>query len=160
MTTGNDLVTGALRVITTVTPGEPVDGTEAANALTVLNRMLKSWSASSLMPPCRTLESFPLVQGRASYTFGQTGSPDFNSQRPDEVTFVFRRDIYNKDRPLTSWTKEQYDSLYDKNMQGLPEAYFYDPQFPNGVLYLNRAPNVPMTLFVESLISFKQFTNL
>lgn len=160
MTTGNDLVTGALRAITSVTPGEPVDGVEAANALAVLNRMLKSWSAKSLMVPYRTLEGFSWTAGQASFTLGQSGSPSYNTVRPDRVTFVYRRDAANQDRPLTPMTKDEYNAVLDKTTQGLPDWFYYDPQYPNGVLYLYPVPSTSLTLFVESLKPVNQFTTL
>lgn len=160
MTTANDLITGALQAVTSVTPGEPVDGGEAANALIVLNRMLKSWSAKRLMIPYRTLENFTWTAGQASFTLGQSGSPSFNTLRPDYVTFVYRRQSPTQDAPLRPMTKDQYNALGDKNTQGQPEWYYYDPQFPNGVLYLYPVPSSNITIFVESLKPVNQFTTL
>ena len=80
----------ALRAISTLLPGEAIPGGEAANALLTLNMMLASWSADNLMPPFRTLESFPLVVGKESYTIGTNGTTDFATSRPDYVTYVFR----------------------------------------------------------------------
>lgn len=158
MTTANDLITGALLAITTVTPGEPVDGSEAANALVVLNRMLKAWSAKSLMIPYRTLEQFTWPAGQASQTIGQIAA-DFNTVRPDYVTFVFRRQG-SQDFPVRPYTKDEYNSVFDKSLQGLPERYFYDTQFPNGVLYLHPVPQVATTIFVESLKPVNQFATI
>lgn len=158
MTTGNDLVSGALRVISTITPGEPVDGTEAANALVVLNRMLRAWSAKPLLLPFRTLESFTLVVGQASYTIGTGGN--FNTVRPDYVTGAWRRDANNADYPITVITKEVYNAVYRKDQKGLPEQLYYDPQFPNGIIYLSPTEVQADTLFLESKKPVAQFTTL
>lgn len=159
MTTANDLITGALRAISAVTPGEPVDGTEAGNALTVLNRMLKSWSAKSLMIPYRTLESFTWTAGQSSYTIGQSGTPSYNTLRPDTVTYVYRRQN-GLDTPLVSMTKDEYNSITDKSVSGVADYFYYDPQSPNGVMYLYQVPSKNLTIFMESLKPVNQFTTL
>lgn len=158
MITANTLISGALRVVTTVSPGEPIPGEEASNALDVLNAMLAGWSAESLMIPFRTLESFPFVIGKNSYTIGPTG--DLVTVRPDSITGLYRRDSNNQDFPLTSGTQQQYNAIGTKGLGGSPDSYFYDPQFPNGVLYIYPAPSVVQTLFVESLKPINQFSTL
>lgn len=160
MTTANELISGALRAITSITPGEAIPGSEADNALTILNRMLKMWSAQGFMIPFRTLESFALTIGKASYTIGQSGSPDFNTVRPDQVTFVFRRDSANQDYEIDPYTKEQYNRVFLKSLSGTPDFYYYDPQYPNGTIYLVDAPSAADTLFIESLKPINQFATL
>jgi hypothetical protein len=158
MTTGNDLVSGALRVITSVTPGEPVDGQEAANALVVLNRMLKAWSANSLMLPFRTLENFPLVLGQSSYTIGP--GANFNTVRPDYVTAAWRRDANGMDFPIEVIPKELYNPIRLKSLTGLPSQLYYDAQYPSGVIYLYATEMQLDTLYLESLKPVAQFTTL
>ncbi len=135
-----------------------MDGTEASNALVVLNRMLKAWSAKSLMMPCRTLESFPLAIGKVSYVIGSGG--DFNTVRPDYVTDAFRRDANNLDYPLEILTKERYNAIQLKTQGGLPYQLFYDPQFPSGIVYLYPVEVQADTLWLESLKPVNQFTTL
>lgn len=158
MTTGNELVGGALRVVTSVTPGESVDGTEAANALVVLNRMLRSWSAKELMLPFRTLEQFTLTVGQASYTIGP--SANFNTVRPDYVTGAYRRDANSVDYPIQIIPKERYNDIRIKNQSGLPWMLYYDAQYPNGIIYLWPAEIQADTLFLESQKPIAQFTTL
>lgn len=160
MTTGLDLVSGALRVVTTVAPGEAIDGPESDNALTVLNRMLKAWSASSLMVPYRTTENFPLTIGKVSYTIGTSGITDLATPRPDYITNLWRRDANNNDFKIISYTQDQYDDVQVKSLTGLPQWGFYDTQFPNGVLSIYPADSQADTLFIVSLKPFNQFTTL
>lgn len=160
MATANDLVSGALRAATSLSPGEGIPGAESDIALGILNSMMASWSADALMPPYRTLESFTLSTTKNSYTMGQSGSPDVSTVRPDQVTFVFRRDSSNQDYPLDPYTKEQYNSVPLKSRSDTPRYYFYDTQYPNGVLYLDCKPSAADTLFVESLKPLNQFSSL
>jgi hypothetical protein len=142
-----------------VTPGEPVDGSEAGNALAVLNRMLKSWSASNQMVPFRTLEPFSLPAGVGSRTIGP--GAQFDTVRPDYVTDAFLRDASGFDTPFdVGMTSGQYNAIGLKTTTGRPRRLFYDPQFPNGVLYFEFTTDVSYTLFLESLKPVAQFSSL
>jgi len=158
MATGNDLIASALRAISSLNPGEAIPGAEAGNALSVLNMMLAAWSADGLMQPCRTIESFPLVVGKQSYTMGPGG--DFDTARPDRVTFAFRRDANGLDRTLNAMVKEQYDDLPLKGTGGIPLWYYYDCQYPQGVIYVYPVESTQATLYVESLKPVNQFSSL
>lgn len=160
MTTANDLCSAALRLISSLPPGEGIPGAESDAALSALNMMLAAWSADNLMKPFRTLESFTLTAGQPGYALGQSGLPDVNTVRPDEVTFVYRRDAAGQDSPLDPWTSGQYNSALDKSTQGDPLWYYFDPQYPNATLYLYPAPSTAETLFVESLKPVAQFASL
>lgn len=157
--TATDIISGALYAISSVTPGEAINGSELGYALGVLNNVLAAWSAENLQAPFRTVESFPLTIGKASYTIGQSGTPDFNTVRPDYVTFVWRRDANGLDYWLIDYTKEQYNSVFQKTLQGLPQWYYYDAQYPNGVLNLYPTDVQADTLFIESLKPIAQFSS-
>lgn len=158
MTTANDIATGALRVVTSVTPGEPVDGTEAAYALGVLNRMLKAWSAQGLMIPYRTIESFTPSTQSASYTIGSGGN--FDTVRPDKITAMFRR-YNNVDTPIQMISNTLYNPISYKSAQGVPYEAYYDPQYPLGIIYLYNVDSVVgAQLFIDSWKPMTQFTTL
>lgn len=156
--TASDIVHGALHVIASISPGEAISGGETDNALTVLNGMLAAWSAESLMPPFRTLENFPLVNGQASYTIGS--GADFDTVRPDTVTYAFRRNSAGQDFPLTPRTKEEYNAVQLKSLGELPQWYYYDCQYPNGVIYVYPVESQADTLYLESLKPLNRFANL
>lgn len=162
--TGNDIVSGALRNISSLTPGEPVIGDEASNALAVLNGMFAQWSTQEFLIPFRTIETFPLTQGKQSYTIGTNGTPDFNTLRPDLVTDWWITDTANASIDYTNtdfYTQEQYDAIPLKNTQGIPRWLTYDPQYPNGVLYVY--PTAVLSTYIINLQSKKpimQFASL
>lgn len=161
MATGTDLVAGALRVISSLSPGEGIPGAEADVCLGVLNSMLAAWSADSLLPPCRTIESFTWTAGQNSYTVGTSGSPSYSTVRPDEVTDAFLRDSGANDYSLdVTMTAGEYNAVPLKTATGRPQRLFYDPQYPNGVIYLDCATDQQYTLFLESLKPVNQFSAL
>lgn len=160
MTTGQDILYGALRQISSVTPGEPIDGGEAANALTVINRLLAAFSMEWGLIQEVTVESFPLVVGQVSYTIGIGGN--FNTVRPDTI---FNQWIFDTQAgiryPLKSLSDNQYQAIMLNTIQSIPKAIYYDQQYPLGVIYLY--PTASLTTYQLNLESYKpmvQFATL
>ena len=166
MTTANDIILGALKQCSSVTPGEPVSGDELGDALIVLNDMIGSWSAESFMPPFKTKTTFSLTQGQESYTIGTSGSPNFNQTRPDDILGVYFTDNTNPTNPIdydgdVCMSQDQYNSLPLKGIAGIPRWLYYDPQYPNGVIYIYQtAGNANFTMTCELLMPVAQFSTL
>lgn len=159
MTTANDIITGALELVTSLSPGEGIPGAEADAALRVLNRMMKGWSTDNLMPPFATLESFAVAQGVNSRTVGS--GAQLNTTRPDYIVSAYLRDSNGLDYPpLAPITSAQYDAIAQKTQTARPEWYFYDPQYPSGVLYFDAATDAAYTLFLRSVKPFNQFATI
>lgn len=158
MTTALQLISGALEIVSSVSPGEAIDSGEAGSVLATLNRMLKAWSAEDLMPPFRTIESFSITSGVGSRTIGS--GAQVNTVRPDDITGAYWREG-DQDYPVyVRMTKEEYNAISQKSSTGRPEALYYDTQFPIGVIYFDRTTDATRTLFLESLKPFNSFTTL
>lgn len=166
MTTANDIISGALRKITSLSPGEAIPGAEASDALTVLNDMIGSWSSESFMPPFKTKQTFTLTQSKQSYTIGVNGSPDFNQTRPDAIAGVFFTDNTNASNPIdypgdVCMTQDQYNGIALKSIAGIPRWLWYDPQYPNGIMYIYQtAGNPNFTMTCELLLPVATFASL
>lgn len=160
MTNAIDIITGALRLISSSTPGEAIDGNEAAEALVVLNQMLAAFSMEWGLINVTTAESFPLVVGQTSYTIGSGGN--FNTVRPDTI---FNQWIYDTNAairyPLKQLADNQYNAIPLNTIQSIPKALYYDPQYPLGIIYIY--PTAGLTTYQLNLESYKpimQFTTL
>lgn len=164
MTTGQDLVYGMLRQISSVTPGEPIDGVEASNALTVLNRLLAAFSMEWGLINSTTIEYFPLILGKGTnlnpYTIGPGG--DFNTVRPDSI---FIAKIYDTQAgiyyPLKIVADNQYRAITLDNIPSIPKSLYYDEQYPSGNIYIY--PIAGLTtyqLYLESIKPMAQFSTL
>lgn len=158
MVTAQTIVSAALRASSSASPGEAIEGGEAENALDVLNRLMRSWSARDLMVPYRTLESFSLPAGTGSRTIGPGAQLD--TVRPDEVTGMYLRDSANIDRALDPMPKEVYNAIPLKNVSAWPLRYYYDNQYPNGIIYFDLVTDRVFTLFLETLKPVNQFATL
>lgn len=157
-----DIIDGALRLISSSTPGEPLEGVEAGNALIVLNQLMAMFSAERALISATTIESFSLVQGQQSYQIG-TGAPDFNTVRPDNIYNQWLWDTVALIRyPLTLWTDEEYFGVTLPSIQSIPKHIYYDKQFPYGVIYIYPTAdlNGRYLLYLESLKPIMQFSSL
>lgn len=157
---GIDIISGALRLISSLTPGEAVNGSEAANALVVLNEMLSAFSMEWGLINATTIESFPLIVGQTSYTIGTGGN--FNTVRPDTI---FNQWIYDTVAgiryPLKQIADNQYNSVPLNTIQSIPKAIYYDPQYPLGVLYIYPTAGLSTyQLNLESIKPIMQFTTI
>jgi hypothetical protein len=160
LTTCQDVLYGALRQISSVTPGEPIDGTEASNALTVINRLLAAFSMEWGLIQDVTVENFPLVVGQVSYTWGIGGN--FNSVRPDKI---FNCWIYDSQAgiryPLKVLSDNQYQGIMLNTISSIPKAIYYDQQYPLGIVYIY--PTASLTtysLYTETYKPIAQFATL
>lgn len=160
MTTGQDIIYGALRQISSVTPGEPIDGGEASNALTVVNRLLAAFSMEWGLINVTTTEPFPLVIGQTSYTIGSGGN--FNTVRPDKIFNQWLYDSISGIRyKIDLIADNQYNSIPLNTIQSIPKVIYYDPQYPLGIIYIY--PTASLTTYQLNLESYKpiaQFSSL
>lgn len=157
-----DIISGALRLISSLTPGEAVEGTEAGNALVVLNQMLAGFSADNGLINSSVFESFPLVVGKTSYQIG-TGAPDFNTVRPDEIINQWLYDTVSLIRyPIDSITDIEYNAITLNTIQSIPKVIYYDSgQFPYGVIYIYPVSSLTTyQLNIESIKPIMQFATL
>lgn len=152
MTTGQDCIYGALRQISSVTPGEPIEGTEASNALTVINRMLAAFSIEWGLLQDVTAEQFGLTVNQTSYTIGIGGN--FNTVRPDTI---FNQWLYETTSgiryPIKQYSDNQYNSITLNTIASVPKGIYYDPQYPLGIIYIY--PTASLTTYQLNLESYK-----
>lgn len=149
MSTAINLITRALRRGRVIGRDQTAAAEDAADALEALNALLDLWWNERLAVYRIVQEQFALVAGQASRTIGP--GANFNTTRPVKLaagSFI-RRD--GKDYPLTLFeNREDYDAIFDKTIQGIPEAMFYDPAFPTGTIYFYYVPDAADALFLNS----------
>lgn len=156
----SDIIYGALRNISSVTPGEAIEGTEVTNALTVLNQLMAAFSMEWGLINVPTLEAFPLIVGQTSYTIGTGGN--FNTVRPDTIFNQWLYDSSSQIRyPIKQLADNQYNAIPLDTIQSIPKAIFYDPQYPLGIIYIYPvAALTTYTLNIESIKPIAQFSTV
>jgi len=59
------------------------------------------------------------------------------AERPIKIVNIYRRDTSGNDIPLSPpIARDTYEALPDKDLQGTPNSYYYDPQITQGGLYV------------------------
>lgn len=153
-----DVLTRALRAIGNVGSGEVPTADDMTTAFLSLNDMLDSWSTSKLFVYQLLEESFPLASGKGVYNIGPTG--DFVTTRPTDISSAFVR-LNNIDYPLTQLSNDAYSAISMKSgFTSIPEFYYYDTKAPNGELNLFPAPQVGLSIYLQSPQQLAQFADL
>jgi hypothetical protein len=135
--TGRDLITAALKKIGALAPGESLDAEEATDGLSELNRMLGSWSNSSLLVHSRVRESLSLTASDGSYTMGSSG--DLNTTRPVAIEQAAISDG-TAETPVRLLSLAEWQSIGTKDVDGLPDSLFDDGGYPLRTLRLYPRP--------------------
>lgn len=148
MATANDLITSAFRRGRILGHDQTPSASEAADALSALNRMLDAWSNKRLLVYQVVQEQFTLSSGNASRTIGSGGN--FNTTWPVKIVdgcFVRRDGI---DHPVTVLDdRTQYDALRVKSQSGIPFALFYDRAYPLGTVYFYYTPDANDAVYLN-----------
>lgn len=149
------IINPALRKIGNKSPSS----TDQSNALSSLNSMLGSWSASGLIVPYKTRENFTLVTGSSGgvRTIGSSGN--FNTVRPLEITSAFIRDSNDNDHSLdVHMTLEEWNAMVDKTISTRPTRLCYLKEYPLGKILFNYLPDAAETLYLDSLKPITSFS--
>lgn len=99
--------------------------------------------------------------GNVVYCYDDTAT--VQGRRPLEILSVVRRDRDGDDTPLYAMTLEEYEAIPDKDDEGTPLRYYYEPQLYRGELYLDCAPDdltdVLRIVYVSPVEDFDQATD-
>lgn len=149
----SDIVYAALRKIGI---RDTSNTTRMAEALSCFNNMLSSWHESIIVP---TSESFTLTVGDAEYTIGSGG--DFNTVRPTKIISAYIRSTDNYDYPVDCYTSRQdYDRIAEKNLDGRPSNLLYVLEYPLGKIYFDSEPESAETFYLTSVKPYAAYTTL
>jgi hypothetical protein len=149
--TVRDLIEDALREIGVLAEGETASAFQAWEGIKRLNRFIERLSLERLTIYQVTRTTWTLTSGDGSYTIGAaTGykSPpqggDVSAYRPifiNEVRFIDRATDPDTEYPLARLTDDQYAAITLKDQTAsFPQAWYYNPTYPNGALILWPAP--------------------
>jgi hypothetical protein len=152
VTTANQIIGQALGLLGVRSAADPVTGAEAAICLERLNTMLDAWKVQPLFSYATTKITGTLPSGVSSRTVGPTGA-DMTATRPVRLeagcTYT---DSSGIERVIERITQAAYEGIQDKEFASDgPEAVFYNPTLPNGVLYFwpRASASVSLSLVVQ-----------
>ena len=141
MTTANDQINGALRLIGQLAEGETPSAATSQDALTAMNQMLDSWSSERLSVFSTQDQVFSWPPGLKSRTIGPTG--DFVGNRPvqlDDSTY-FRDPANNISFGIKIINQQQYDGIAVKTVTSTyPQVIWLNMDMPNMDMYIYPVP--------------------
>ena len=141
MTTANDQINGALRLIGQLAEGETPSSETSADALTAMNQMLDSWSAERLSVFSTQDQVFSWPSGQKSRTLGPTG--DFVGNRPvllDDATY-FKDPTNGISFGIKIINQQQYDGIAVKTVTSTyPQVIWLNMDMPNMDMYIYPVP--------------------
>ena len=162
--TAGELIQASLETIGIYGPGETMTDADAARGLAELNEMLDQWAAEYLYVYQLTTQTATLTTAQASYTIGNTGTPDVSGVRPLRVQYgqgAAAVTISTTTTPVAVVSAVEWNSIYNVSPGvGTPNALYYDPQYPLGVLNVAPTPNAGASLSFSSLVILSSFAGL
>lgn len=159
MTTPVEIINLALKQAGVLGVGQTATPEDLADAFKLLNMMLAQWSVKRSIV-FRIADIACVSTGAATYTVGPGGS--FNTPRPSKIVGVYGRQLTPPQFP-TDFPMELIQSQTDwgrignKTIVSMPNAAFYDPQQPLGVLYVWPIAPTGYELHIQVLVPLTQF---
>jgi hypothetical protein len=141
--TRNDIIVMAFEDLGVYAPGfqTPTSG-QIDTASKRLNMMIKAWQAAGVGLWLNRLTTLPLTAAAQSYLLGPTGVDCIVAGLTGKISrplaIIEARGVTSSgtELPLNLYSRDEYMSLSLKSSTGPTTGYYYDPQIPNGVLYV------------------------
>ena len=157
MTTANDQINGALRLLGVLAEGETPSAATSQDALTALQQMLDSWNTERLSVFSTQDQVRNWLPNQISNTLGPTGS--LVGQRPilvDDATY-FRDPSNNISFGIKLINQQQYDGIAVKTVTSTyPQVMWVNMTYPDIELYVYPVPTKVLEFHfvsVEPLLS-------
>lgn len=145
--TAQDLITAALIEMGAYAQGEVPTAGDIAFGFDKLNALWDEWSARKPFAFAEQFLLFTLVPNLSPHTIGPQGATFTVPQRPERLegaTVVLNTSIASPiDIPLAIKDADWWNNQAVKSLESsVPNAVYYEPDFPNGSLYFWPIPNV------------------
>jgi len=160
MPTAQQILTRAAKGIKHLGRGETLTAQDANDGLDAMNALIGSFAGEKLMAYANQTISHTMTANVSSYTIGSGG--DIDTTRPDNILQAWIRDTTNNiDFPMTQLPQNEWNNIgYKGNTSQIPTNYFYDPQYPLGIVNLFPAPLQAYELRMNAMLQLTQFSTL
>lgn len=152
MTTARDIIKSSLRKLQVLGVGAPLSSEDASDCLKAINAMIASWSIDGPLIYTESKDTFNLTTGTLSYSIGS--GADWDTTRPNKIKNAYVTHS-GTDYPIKIESQDGYAEIADKDLQGIPEYFYYDGNYPTGRVYVWPVANSTMTatLFTEKSLT-------
>jgi len=164
MTTANDQINGALRLLGALAEGETPSAATSQDALSALNQMIDSWNTERLSVFSTQDQVKTWLPNLQSNTLGPTGT--LVGQRPilvDDATY-FRDPANNISFGIKLINQQQYDGIAVKTVTSTyPQVMWVNMTYPDIEIYVYPVPTKALEFHfvsVEPLMSVPDLTTV
>lgn len=138
MTTAREIIQLALKQVGILGVGQTPLAEDTNDAFTLLQQMIHQWQERRWLVPSLQKISFQ-TDGSVSYTVGVGG--DINIKRPNDIKAAYVVQRNTGSNPVSLPVKkifsyEDYARITVKNLNSLPDHFFYDAQYPLANLFI------------------------
>jgi hypothetical protein len=158
MTTANDQINGALRLLGVLAEGETPSAATSQDALTALNQMIDSWNTERLSVYATIDQVKTWLPNLISNTLGPTGT--LVGQRPiliDDATY-FRDPSNNISFGIKLINQQQYNGIAVKTVTSTyPQVMWVNMTYPDVEVYVYPVPTKPLEFH---FVSVEPITNV
>jgi len=152
MTTANDQINGALRVLGILAEGETPSAATSQDALQALNQMIDSWNTERLSVFATQDQICMWTPNQRTRTLGPTG--DFVGNRPilvDDASY-FRDPANNISFGIKLINQQQYDGIAVKTVTSTyPQVMWVNMDFPNITMTVYPVPTKLLEFHIVSV---------
>lgn len=153
MTTTEQMIGGAMRLIGALAAGETMEAADADDALRAFNEMVESWNTERLSVFTTQDQVFSWPSGQATRSIGPTGN--FVGERPitlDDATYFVDPGTgisYN----IVPVNQEQYNSIALKTAQStFPQWIWLNEAYPDAKMTVFPVPSRTLTWQMVSVL--------
>lgn len=153
MTTTEQMIGGAMRLIGALAAGETMEAADADDALRAFNEMVESWNTERLSVFTTQDQVFSWPSGQATRSIGPTGN--FVGERPitlDDATYFVDPGTgisYN----IVPVNQEQYNSIALKTAQStFPQWIWLNEAYPDAEMTVFPVPSRTLTWHIVSVL--------
>ena len=161
MTTANDQINGALRLLGILAEGETPSAATSQDALTALNQMIDSWNTERLMIYNTIDQVFSWLPGVITQRLGPTGT--LVGVRPvaiDDSTY-FRDPANNISFGIKIINQQQYDGIAVKTVTSTyPQVMWVNMEFPDITMTVYPVPTKVLEWHIISVQEMDQPASL
>ena len=145
MTTANDQINAALRLLGVLAEGETPSAAVSQDALAAMNQMIDSWNTERLSVFSTQDQTFIWPVGEITRTLGPTGN--FVGERPirmDDATY-YRDPSTNVSFGIKFINQQQYDGIAVKTVTSTyPQVIFVNETYPDVTMTIYPKPTRPL----------------
>lgn len=136
--------------------GEPSEN-EYSDGLVSLNQLLRRLGIDRLGIHTTATVTHTMTQGWRFETIGPTGF--IVTTRPNSIVHGLIT-IGDIDYEMTEISRGEYLDICDKDTQGIPEFYYYEPTATNGTIYFYPTPATTYTLKLTLHQPLTEYTSI